>query len=127
MRATGASRGIIGVKEKNASAVEAITKALDGKDMSIHLLGISILPVTNTSRLRSHQAPDPSAGIPLDVQVVVNNVETLYNIARAADGAPVTQKWITVAGAVRTPRYIPGPAWHVVPGRAGGCRRSGCS
>ncbi|MCC6399105.1 MAG: 4Fe-4S dicluster domain-containing protein [Bacteroidetes bacterium] len=104
MRATGAPRGIIGIKEKNAAAVEAVTRALDGKDVSLHLLGDFypsgdeyILVYEATGRLI------PPQGIPLDVGVVVNNVETLYNIARAADGAPVTHKWITVAGAVRTP------------------------
>ncbi len=104
MHATGAPRGIIGMKEKNAAAVEAISKAIDGKDVSIHLLGDFypsgdeyILVYEATGRLI------PPQGIPLDVGVVVNNVETLYNIARAADGMPVTQKWITVAGAVRKP------------------------
>jgi Na+-translocating ferredoxin:NAD+ oxidoreductase RnfC subunit len=104
MQATGAQRGIIGVKEKNAAAVKAITDALDGKDMTVHLLGDFypsgdeyILVYEATGRLI------PPQGIPLDVKVVVNNVETLYNIARAAAGEPVTEKWVTVAGAVKHP------------------------
>jgi len=45
-------------------------------------------------------------GIPLEVGVVVINVETLYNVARALDNAPVTEKFVTVAGAVREPRTV---------------------
>ena len=51
----------------------------------------------------------PPAGIPLNVGVVVNNVETLVNIADAADGHPVILKYLTVAGAVRTPMTVAAP------------------
>lgn len=104
MNATGAKRGIIGIKEKNAAAVAAITAALDGKDMSVFLLG-DFYPSGDEYTL-VYEATGrliPPQGIPLDVQVVVNNVETLLNIARAARGEPVTEKWVTVAGAVRHP------------------------
>jgi Na+-translocating ferredoxin:NAD+ oxidoreductase RnfC subunit len=45
----------------------------------------------------------PPGGIPLQVGVIVNNVETLANIARANAGIPVTQKTLTVAGSVNNP------------------------
>jgi Na+-translocating ferredoxin:NAD+ oxidoreductase RnfC subunit len=45
----------------------------------------------------------PAAGLPIHAGVVVNNVETLANIAAAADGRPVTLKYLTIAGAVREP------------------------
>lgn len=124
MQATGAPRGIIGIKAKNAAAVDAVSKAIDGKDVAIHLLGDFypsgdeyILVYEATQRLI------PPQGIPLDVRVVVNNVETLHNIARAAEGAPVTHKWITVAGAVRKPvtfRAPIGMSFHDVLAVAGG-------
>jgi len=38
------------------------------------------------------------------VGVVVCNVETLANVASAAEGQPVTRKTITLAGAVKSPR-----------------------
>ncbi len=37
---------------------------------------------------------------------MVNNVETFVNIAAAADGKPVTHKWLTIAGAVRSPATL---------------------
>ena len=44
----------------------------------------------------------PPGGIPLAVGAVVMNVETAMNVARAAD-QPVTEKYLTVAGAVAEP------------------------
>jgi len=45
----------------------------------------------------------PAAGIPPDVGVVVSNVETVWNVARAGRGQKVTTTWVTVGGAVREP------------------------
>ncbi|MBC7332756.1 MAG: SLBB domain-containing protein, partial [Synergistetes bacterium] len=45
----------------------------------------------------------PEGGLPLMVGVVVNNVETLYNIGRAMEGLPVTHKFVTINGAVKEP------------------------
>jgi Na+-translocating ferredoxin:NAD+ oxidoreductase RnfC subunit len=45
----------------------------------------------------------PPGGIPLQVGAVVDNVETIINIAHAVDGKPVTQKYLTICGAVREP------------------------
>jgi Na+-translocating ferredoxin:NAD+ oxidoreductase RnfC subunit len=51
----------------------------------------------------------PPAGIPLHVGVIVANVETLANIAAAAEGRPVTHKTLTVAGAVAEPLTLTVP------------------
>jgi len=45
----------------------------------------------------------PPGKIPLAVGTVVTNVETAYNIAR---GVPVTEKFLTIAGAVNNPTTI---------------------
>jgi Na+-translocating ferredoxin:NAD+ oxidoreductase RnfC subunit len=104
MEATGARTGIIGVKEKNKSAIEALTGAIDDQRIKLHTLGDFypsgdeyILVYEATGRLI------PPQGLPLDVGIVVNNVETLYNISAAAEGTPVIEKFITVSGAVNNP------------------------
>ncbi|HIE50327.1 MAG TPA: NADH dehydrogenase subunit [Armatimonadetes bacterium] len=104
MESTGARRGIIGIKEKNRQAVAAMEAAVAGTDVEIHPLGAYyptgdeyILVYETTGRLI------PPLGIPLEVGVVVNNVETLYNLAAAVEGQPVTTKVLTVNGAVRQP------------------------
>ena len=45
----------------------------------------------------------PPGGIPLSVGCVVDNVETIINIAHAVEGKPVTEKYITITGAVAEP------------------------
>jgi Na+-translocating ferredoxin:NAD+ oxidoreductase RnfC subunit len=104
MASTQAGKGIIGLKEKNSKAVQAVRAAVDDPRISVFPLGDFypsgdeyVLVFEATGRLI------PPGGIPLDVGVVVNNVETLYNVTRAARGTPVTEKLVTVAGAVREP------------------------
>ncbi len=46
----------------------------------------------------------PPGGIPLSVGCVVDNVETIVNIAHAVDGRPVVNKYVTVTGAVADPQ-----------------------
>jgi Na+-translocating ferredoxin:NAD+ oxidoreductase RnfC subunit len=110
MAATGARHGIIGIKEKNRAAAEAVNDAIDGQDLGVHLLGDFypsgdeyILVYESTGRLI------PPQGIPLDVGVVVNNVETLLNVSAAAAGTPVTRKYVTVTGAVQRPSSFAAP------------------
>ena len=43
------------------------------------------------------------------VETVVLNVETLLNVERALSGTPVTEKYLTVCGAVREPRTLKVP------------------
>jgi Na+-translocating ferredoxin:NAD+ oxidoreductase RnfC subunit len=110
MESTGAKKGIIGIKEKNKEAVDAISGAIHDPRIKIHLLGDFypsgdefILVYESTKRLI------PPQGIPLDVGIVVSNVETLYNISLAAEDQPVIEKFITVAGAVNHPLSFVAP------------------
>jgi Na+-translocating ferredoxin:NAD+ oxidoreductase RnfC subunit len=105
MEATGAKQGKFGIKEKNSAAVEAVKPYLAGKPIELALLGDFYpsgdeyeLVYSATGRLI------PPAGIPLQVGCVVNNVETLYNVQQAAEGRPVTRKFVSVSGAVRQPK-----------------------
>ena len=104
MEATGATRGLIGVKAKHPEAIEAFERHLSGTGVELHILG-DFYP-TGDEYVLVYEATGrliPPGGIPLDVGVVVQNVETLYNIARAREGLPVTRKFLTVAGAVARP------------------------
>ena len=102
--ATGASRSVLGVKEKNQEAIDALRPHAEREGCSFCLLGDFYpsgdeyeLVYAATGRLI------PAGGIPLNVGCVVNNVETLYNVERAAQGQPVTRKFVSVSGAVRKP------------------------
>ncbi|MBM3878252.1 MAG: NADH dehydrogenase subunit [Verrucomicrobia bacterium] len=104
MAAVGAPDGVIAIKAKKQRAVEAVQAACHGTAVRVQLLGDYYpagdeydLVFTVTGRLI------PPAGIPIQVGVVVNNVETLVNVAAAHEGKPVTHKTVTLAGAVRRP------------------------
>ena len=124
MEAVGARTGVVAIKAKNHHAVEAIQAACRNTPVQVHLLGDYYpagdeydLVYNVTGRLI------PPAGIPLQVGAVVMNVETLVNVAAAAEGHPVTRKTVTVAGAVANPTTITlpiGTRWRDAVAAAGG-------
>ncbi len=104
MSSCGAREGIIGLKAKHAEAVAALTKHAAGKPVRLHILG-DFYP-TGDEYVLVHETTGrllPPGGIPPQVGVVVQNVETLFNVAAALAGEPVTRKFVTVAGAVAHP------------------------
>jgi Na+-translocating ferredoxin:NAD+ oxidoreductase RnfC subunit len=106
IESTSAKKGYFGIKEKNARAISAISKYLNGKT-ELTKLG-DFYPSGDEFEL-VYEATGrliPPAGIPLDIGCVVNNVETLYNIALAEKDIPVTKKFICVAGAVKKPSSL---------------------
>lgn len=103
IESTSAKKGYFGIKEKNAKAITAISHHLNGK-VEITKLG-DFYPSGDEFELvyAIKGRLIPAAGIPLDIGCVVNNVETLYNMALAEKNVPVTKKFICVAGAVKKP------------------------
>jgi len=110
MSAVGAKSGKFGIKSKNAEALEALKHSLKTDKIEFVMLGDFYpsgdeyeLVYTATGRLI------PAAGIPLAVGCVVNNVETLYNVYLAEQGTPVTDKFLSVCGAVKQPKSFWAP------------------
>jgi Na+-translocating ferredoxin:NAD+ oxidoreductase RnfC subunit len=110
MNAVGAKTGKFGIKTKNAESLEALQHSLKTDRIEFVMLGDFYpsgdeyeLVYTATGRLI------PAAGIPLQVGCVVNNVETLYNVHLAEQGTPVTEKFLSVCGAVRQPKSFWAP------------------
>ncbi len=103
IESTSAKKAFFGIKEKNTKAISTTQNHLNGKT-ELTKLG-DFYPSGDEYEL-VYEATGrliPPAGIPLDIGCVVNNVETLYNMARAEKDKPVTQKFICVAGAVKKP------------------------
>jgi Na+-translocating ferredoxin:NAD+ oxidoreductase RnfC subunit len=104
MSTTGARRGIIGVKKKYEEKLKGLKSAVQNSDVELHFLDDFyptgdeyVLVYETTGRLI------PPQGIPLDVGIVVNNVETMRNIHLAVQNIPITMKYVTIAGTVVTP------------------------
>src|SRR5215469_2975452 len=124
MDATGAGKGKFGLKAKNAESIEALKHALKDQRIEMVMLGDFYpsgdeyeLVYTATGRLI------PPAGIPLQVGCVVNNVETLYNVALAGQDKPVTEKFLSVCGAVKESKSVWAPvgtSFRELIARAGG-------
>jgi Na+-translocating ferredoxin:NAD+ oxidoreductase RnfC subunit len=101
-RITGATKVTIAIKRKNADLMASLQPAAAKRGFGIHVMedvypaGDEYILVYDITGRRI-----PPGGIPLQVGVVVDNVETIANIARAAEGTPVTEKYVTVTGAVK--------------------------
>lgn len=101
---TGAKYAVIALKEHYHDAVAALEKAAAGKGVQIRTFD-SFYPLGDEQQLVYEITGRvvPTAGLPLDVGAVVNNVSTLVNIAEALEGKPVIDKMVTVGGAVAKP------------------------
>lgn len=110
MEATQARKGKFGIKEKHSEAIEQISKFIKNTSIDFTFLG-DFYPSGDeyevvyaaTGRLI------PPGGIPLQVGLVVNNVETLFNIANAFEDKPVTKKFISISGEVKSPKAFSVP------------------
>jgi Na+-translocating ferredoxin:NAD+ oxidoreductase RnfC subunit len=99
---TGARQVTIAVKEKNKDVTEPFEALAREHDYDIFIYedvypaGDEYVLVYEITGRRI-----PPGGIPLQVDCVVDNTETILNIAHAVDsGQAVTQKYITITGAV---------------------------
>jgi Na+-translocating ferredoxin:NAD+ oxidoreductase RnfC subunit len=102
MRLVGASRGVVGIKEKYGDVIDLLRSKL-ARNMDVAPLRDAypagdefILVYDVLGRVI------PPGGIPLAVGAVVMNVETAMNVAHSANH-PVTEKYLTIAGAVAEP------------------------
>ena len=106
MQSTGAGRGTLCLKEKHFEAFGTLEKMISKhkiKDIDIFRLG-DFYPAGDEMVLvyEVMNRVVPEGGFPLQVGVVVNNVESLLNIARAVKtDKPVTERYLTVAGEVQ--------------------------
>lgn len=100
MDAVGAREGVIGIKEKYHEIIADLERQACAPVRVVPLPDVYpagdefVLVHLVTGRVI------PPGGLPKDVDAVVCNVETLINIAR---DQPVTHKYLTIAGAVRSP------------------------
>lgn len=105
IKATNAKKGFIALKEKYKSAIKSL-KSVIKKEKNIELKFLkNYYPAGDEQSLVYAVLGRvvPEAGIPLNVDAVVNNVGTLYNIANAYEGKPVIDRYITITGAVEKP------------------------
>jgi cobalamin reductase len=98
-----AKRGIFAVKGKNKKSIEAISNWLP---QNITLFEMEdVYPAGDEYEVVYHSTGRriPAGGLPFEIGVVVQNVETFYNIELAAQGKVVTHSILSVHGDVKNP------------------------
>lgn len=112
---SSAKCGIIALKSKNKEAIEKMNEIIAANKLE-HAIKIRVIgdyypagdEVVMVSDLLGRIVPQ--GGIPLNVGVIVSNVETFYNIFAAyKTSAPVTDKFLTIAGEVERPVTLKAP------------------
>jgi len=105
MEATDAKKGIFAIKRKQQENLISINKEIE-KDARLSIFLLDDFYPAGDEHVLVHDVLGwkiPEAGIPLDINVVVQNVETLYNISQAVNRINLTEKYVTVHGAVKNP------------------------
>ncbi|MCI8493394.1 4Fe-4S dicluster domain-containing protein [Anaerotruncus sp.] len=111
MEQTGAKEGVIALKKHYEGAAKALDTAIEPfGPLRLHLLR-EYYPAGDEQQIVYEVTGRvvPTGGLPLDVGAVVCNASTLLNVANAADGKKVVEKYVTVGGAVRAPRTFKVP------------------
>lgn len=108
MAATGAKKGYIAVKGHYEDAVNAVKHALPA-DKSIEFFPLDNYYPAGDEFLTVYDVTKrviPEGGLPLHVGVLVSNVLSLAQMADAMNGKPVTERPVTICGAVRKPQVV---------------------
>jgi len=108
MKAVGAKKGIIGIKEHYKHAVNALRKVLPKDDsIKLHLLE-NYYPAGDEFLLVYEVTGKiiPEGGIPLHVGAMVANAITLMQVADAIQGQPVVERTVTLAGEFQEPKVV---------------------
>ncbi len=102
----GAKQAIVCVKAEYQATVEAVRQVLPAYP-AMRLAELASVYPTGDEVVLIYEATGRvvrPGGLPIEQGVVVFNVETMFNIHRALEsGAPVVDKLVTVAGAVKSP------------------------
>ena len=113
MECTGAKKGMVCLKGKHAKAMASVREAVAREGSgTLEAFELGDFYPAGDEQVLVYEALGrivPERGLPLQVGAVVSNVETLYNVARAMDGIPVTERYLTVAGEVRRPMVVKAP------------------
>lgn len=103
MQQTGASRAVLAIKQTHQVSIDHIQPLLPS-NIELKIMP-NVYPAGDEYELVYEITGQriPAGGLPKDVGVLVQNVETLVNVYEASQGKPVTHTMLTVHGEVERP------------------------
>lgn len=105
----GAEHTVIVLKEKYKKEIEALQTAIQKQQANVEIFKMKTFYPAGDEQIMVQQVTGrcvPERGLPLDVGCVVDNVGTVLSIADALEGVPVTDKFLSVTGAVQKPLMV---------------------
>lgn len=111
---TGATQIFIAIKEKYKLAKGKMMafKSSGSADIDFNIFELGNFYPAGDEQVLVNEVTSqivPEGGIPLNVGVIVINVETLLNIAKALNGKNVIEKYVTINGEIKNPRTFKVP------------------
>lgn len=107
---TGANRGVVCLKGKHAAATKSVREAVARRGQGrLEAFEMGDFYPAGDEQVMVYEVLGgivPERGIPLQIGAVVSNVESLFNIAHALDGKPVTHRYLTVGCEVVRPMVV---------------------
>ena len=108
----GADKAVIAVKGKYTEAIASLKSAIARLGAAIDIFELQNFYPAGDEQMTVYEVTGravPPGGIPLHVGCVVSNVGTMISVFEAAQDIPVTGKYVSVLGDVKTPRVIKVP------------------
>lgn len=108
----GFKRVVVGIKRHYTREVAALKQAFAQKNADFEIFGMDSFYPAGDEQIMIYEITGrvvPPGGIPIAVGVVAQNVTTVLNIYDAMHGRPVTEKFVTVTGAVARPVIVRAP------------------
>ena len=102
----GASRAVIAIKAEYGAEIAALKEAVRAQGADVTFCEMPAFYPAGDEQVMVQLVTGrsiPERGLPLNVGAVVDNVGTMLNVADALEGKPVTDKFLSVTGAVAKP------------------------
>lgn len=107
--AFGAAEAVVGIKSEYTTTIQAVEEVLD-QFPKVRICALKAAYPMGDEVVLIYEATGrviKPGGLPIDENVVVYNVETMYNLYQAVyESAPVTSKLVSVVGEIDTPATI---------------------
>lgn len=99
-----ASHCVIATKAKYKKEIAALQEEIDRQGAKVEIYGMRTFYPAGDEQVIVQEVTGrvvPERGLPLDVGCVVDNVGTVLSVADALEGKPVSEKYLSVTGAVK--------------------------